>query len=410
MNPREAFDAANKEEFVPIIGKTTGNEFLVRKLTYGVLVNDPSHPLSAVSMSNSSMSIDLWTGCAWQCAYCHVQGTLQDLVNDGTMATRPQRRNPFGVDEIVDELIKHPYFLPNRTIISIGTASTEPFAPGPVTESTFEIMDAFVNRGLSNPFWIVTKGGVPKGRKNDFARITGASKGLMISLCWADNPDTVEPVRNNRFANAEEAKEAGATISWYMRPIVPEWSGTVDRIEMMLLWVRKHYSNVVDVIVPGGLRWTQGIENGLIEIHRQTMPDIPKDDNRKALPDELARAIFSMCAEYLPGVPVYLKSSCALSHMLKIPSVTSVQAFVRSACETSSCPVAQRQICANGKIFKLNAQDVQNILDQLGVPAKVTQWDIVHGMTTEPSMKSFAYAVRQSVFKHIAMGGKHEGV
>lgn len=405
MNANEAFTAANQEDFVPVIGKTTGREFLVRRLTYGVLVHDPAHPLSAVSMSNSAMSMDLWAGCTWRCKYCHVQGTLQDLVNNGTMAIRPQRRNPFAVGDIVDELVKHPYFVPNQTIISIGTASTEPFAPGLVTESTFEIMQAFIDRGLSNPFWIVTKGGVPKGRKIDFARITRATKGLMLSLCWSDNPDTIEPVRNNRFANAEEVKEAGATISWYMRPIVPEWSGTVDRIEMMLLWVKKHYGDVIDMIVPGGLRWTQGIENGLVEIHGQPMPDIPRDDNRKALPEELVKAIFRMCVEHFPGTPVYLKSSCALSKMLKIPSITSVQAFARSECEISSCPIAQRQICANGCIFRLGISEVQNILNRLGVPAQVMGWDCVRGLVTKPDMTSFTYAVRQTVFKHLATGG-----
>lgn len=405
MEPNEAFQRANHEQFVPLTGKTTGKEFQVRKMTYGVLADDPHHPLSAVSMSNSSMSIDLWTGCAWQCKYCHVQGTMQDLVDDGKMATRPLRRNQFSVNQIVDELVKHPYFVPDNTIISIGTASTEPFARGPVTDSTFEIMQAFVDLGLRNPFWIVTKGGVPKGRKIDFARVTKVSRGLMFSLCWADNPDTIEPVRNNRFANAEEAKEAGATISWYMRPIVPEWSGTFDRIEMMILWAKKHYGNIIDMIVPGGLRWTQGIENGLVEIHNQKMPEIPRDDNQKALPPELVAAIFNMCSEHFPGVPVYLKSSCALTHMLKTASVTSVQAFARTECEASICPSTQRQICSDGPIFKLKIQDAQKILDHLGVPAKVIGWDTIRGLVTEPALKSFTYTVRQAIFKHLAMGG-----
>jgi hypothetical protein len=82
-------------------------------------------------------------------------------------------------------------------------------------------MNAFIRRGLRNPFWIVTKGGVPKGIKLDFARISNVTRGLMLSLCWADNPDTIEPAHNNRFLNAAEAKEAGATIAWYM----PDRSG-----------------------------------------------------------------------------------------------------------------------------------------------------------------------------------------
>jgi DNA repair photolyase len=408
MTPKDAFIAANKEEMIPIVGKTTKKEFLVRKLTYGVLVNNPLHPLSSVSLSNNSMSIDLWTGCAWQCRYCHVQGTLQDLVDNGAMAKSPKRRNSFKINEIIDELVQHPYFIPNKTVLSIGTASTEPFAQGPVVESTFDIMNEFIDRDFKNPFWIVTKAGIPKGRKNDFARITEKSKGLMISLCWADNPDTIEPAKNNRFANIEEAKNAGATIAWHMRPIVPEWSGTNERIEMMLLWVKKNYGNFIDMVVPGGLRWTQGIENGLVEIHGQKMPNIPRDDNRKFLPDDLIGTIFNMCKEYLPGRPVYLKSSCAISHMLKMANISATQTFSRDICELSLCPVTQRRICAKNQIFTLNISHAQNILNKLGVPAKAIKYDPIKGLITKPKMNSFTYAVRQAVFQHIAIGDKNE--
>lgn len=400
----EYFAAINSEPLVQIRGMTTGREFSLREYTYGALVPDNNHPLSSVSVSNSSLSIDLWIGCAWQCRYCHVQGTYQDLDELGTMPRKPKQRNQFTVDQILDELVKHPFFIADETIISIGTASTEPFAPA-VVDSTFEIMDGFVRRGLRNPFWIVTKGGVPKGRKLDFARISNATRGLMLSLCWADNPDTIEPAHNNRFLNAEEAKEAGATIAWYMRPIVPEWSGNRDRIEMMMLWVKKHYGEVIDMIVPGGLRWTEGIENGLMEIHKLPMPNIPRDDNVKSLPQELVDSIFSLSAEHFPGIPVFLKSSCALTRMLKIPSITSVQVFARSECEVSRCPLAQRRICAQGSAYNMTAERAQGILDNLGIPAHVVSWDINHGLITHPEMSKFTYAVRQTVFKHLAMGG-----
>src|SRR3989344_4611088 len=146
---QEYFAATNFEPLVQIKGMTTGREFSLREYTYGALVPDGSHPLSSVSVSNSSLSIDLWIGCAWQCRYCHVQGTHQDLAEQGTMPRRPRRRNPFNVDQILNELVKHPFFIADETIISIGTASTEPFASGPVTESTFEIMDGFLKVGSS---------------------------------------------------------------------------------------------------------------------------------------------------------------------------------------------------------------------------------------------------------------------
>lgn len=398
------FAAINSEPLIQIRGMTTGREFSLRKYTYGILVPDNNHPLSSVSVSNSSLSIDLWVGCAWQCRYCHVQGTWQDLNEQGTMPRKPKRRNQFTVNRILDELVKHPFFVADETIISIGTASTEPFAPA-VVDSTFEIMDGFVRRGLRNPFWIVTKSGIPKGRKLDIARITSATRGLMLSLCWADNPDTIEPTHNNRFLNVEEAKEAGATIAWFMRPIVPEWSGSRDRIEMMMLWVKKRYGDVIDMIVPGGLRWTEGVENGLVEIHEIPMPDIPRDDNVKSLPQWLVDSILSLSAEHFPGTPVYLKSSCALTRMLKISSITSVQVFVRPECELSRCPSVQRRICAQSSIYNMTTERAQIILNGLGIPVQVVSWDINHGLVAHPKMSKFTYAVRQTAFKHLAMGG-----
>jgi DNA repair photolyase len=396
------FEAANTEPFIRIKGKTTGREFFLHQFTYGVLVPNSNHPLSAVSVSNNSLSIDLWVGCAWQCRYCHIQGTYQDLIDEGAMPKNPHRRNPFSVEQILDELIKHPFFVPNKTIISIGTASTEPFAPGPVTESTFEIMNAFIKRGLHNPFWIITKAGVPKGRKSDFARIVKTTRGLMLSLCWADNPKIIEPVCNNRFRNVEGAKEAGATIAWYMRPIVSEWSGNSERMEMMMLWVKKHYGQVIDMIVPGGLRWTEGIEYGLTEIHNLPMPNIPRDDNAKFLPWELIETITSLSKKYFPDIPVYFKSSCALTKMLNIPSITSVQAFSQQACEMSLCPTSQRQICAQSSIYRMTVERAQQVLDRLGIPATVVSWDLQRGLVTQPDLNKFTYAIRQTILKHLS--------
>jgi len=212
-------------------------------------------------------------------------------------------------------------------------------------------------------------------------------------------------MRNNRFLNVGEAKEAGATIAWYMRPIAPEWSGNRDRIEMMMLWVKKHYGDAIDMIVPGGLRWTEGIENGLVEIHKLPMPNISRDDNVKSLPQELVDSIFSLSAEHFPGIPVYLKSSCALTQMLKVSSITSVQVFARQECELSHCPQTQRKTCAKGLASSMTIEQAQNILDELGIPAHVISWDPQQGLVMYPEIDRFTYAVKQTIFKHLAQRG-----
>jgi len=397
--------AANTEPLQEIVGKTTGNIFQVRHYTYGVLVPDENHPLSCVSVSNNSISIDLWIGCSWQCRYCHVQGTFQDLMENGTMPKNPIKRSKFSINQIIDSLLEHPFFTPHKSIISIGTASTEPFANGVVCDSTFEIMNAFVERGLTNPFWIVTKNGIPKGRKKAFTKITRSNK-VMISLCWAGNSRLIEPAQNNRFANIEEAKESGVTVAWYMRPITPEWGGSLENIEMMMLLVKEKYGTLIDMIVPGGLRWTEGIENGLVEIHKLPMPNIPKDDNLKSLPQELIDNIFMLGNKLFPNTPIYLKSSCALTHMIGVSSINAVQVFCESQCEASICTLKQRSICCDTSVYRMNKVVAQQILDDLGIPAEVKSWDLVNGIKTSPSLQEFSHAIRQTVFKHLAMESK----
>lgn len=404
MTKEEYINLANTEPLIQLHGDLTGKDFSVREFTYGVLVPDYNHPLSCVSVANSSLSIDMWVGCKWQCAYCQVQGSNQDLADQGAMPSTPQRRNQFSVDQIIDALVEHPFFIADETVISIGTASTEPFAPGPVTDSTFALMDAFIKRGMKNPFWIVTKGGIPKGRKIDFARIGKVTRGLMISLCWADNPPHIEPVRNNRFLNIEDAKEAGATIAWYLRPLAVEWSGTRERLEMMMLWVKKNYGSFISAIVPGGLRWTEGIERGLIEVHKVGMPEIAKQENEKDLPYDLAQVILELAQEHFPGTPVYFKSSCAITHMLKIPSISSVQVLSRTECEMSLCPAEQRQVCAQGPICSIGNDDAQKVIDRIGIPVKVKSWDTTKGLETDPPLNKFTYALHQVVLNQLGLG------
>lgn len=151
----------NKKNEINIMYKN--KEYTLCEYMYGVLEMDHNNPLFCVSEANNSFSIDYWKGCSYQCAYCHVQGIYEDLDGDYRMYKAPIPRSKFSIKEIIDALVKHPYFEKDVSVISIATSSTEPFASPKVTESTLEIMEYFVSIGYKNPFWIVTKAGVPDG-------------------------------------------------------------------------------------------------------------------------------------------------------------------------------------------------------------------------------------------------------
>ena len=100
-----------------------------------------SSPLCCVSEANNSFSIDYFRGCPFQCAYCHVQGIYEDLDENLRMPNKATPRSKFTIKQIIDELIKHPYFVKDKSIISIATSSTEPFASENTTNKTLEIME-----------------------------------------------------------------------------------------------------------------------------------------------------------------------------------------------------------------------------------------------------------------------------
>ena len=388
ISPEVAFAFANTEDFVRITGPTTGKEFNIRRFTYGVLVPDENSPLSCVSVANSSLSVDVLKGCPLLCRYCHLQGTRMDLNGQGRMEKTQTMRSRFTAEEVIDALVQHPYFVPNRSIISIGTSSTEPFMPGLATETTFSVMREFIKRELRNPFWIVTKGGVPKDREVELKEICRTNK-LMLSLCWAGNPPHIEPAQNGRFNNAEMAKRAGAVISWYMRPLAVDWGASREHIEGMMQKVVREHPGVIDVIVPGGLRYTEGIQYGLEEVYKIEMPNISHNDNKKDLPERLYQDIVELAGRYFPSVPVYLKSSCALTYMLGVPSITSVQTMARDACKASLCSVSQRQICRVEPLRHASAKRATAVRRELGIPA-------------EPPLTEFTYAIQRAFIKEMA--------
>ena len=402
MKPNEAFNFACSERIVATTGPRTGNPYMFREFTYGVLVPDHNHPLVAVSVANSSLSIDLWRGCSFQCKYCHVQDSHLDMGSDGKMPSRLFPRSRFSISEILDALELHPYFIKDQTVLSIGTASTEPFASQAV-ESTFELMEEIVQRGWSNPIWIVTKAGFPKKMGKRLSLIASHNK-VMLSFCWAGNPETIEPARNDRFANIKDAKSAGATCAWYMRPMTKDWGANESHVQKMMQWViEKGYDEYIDMIVPGGLRWTPGIEYGLVEVHGIAMPNIAQDDNQKDLPEEIWEAIHDTSAKMFPDVPVFRKSSCALSHMLGIPDIRSVYVSDTHACSKSQCSSAQRNICGARPVNQWTKDTLQELFNQLSIPALVQSISGTHVHST-PSLQKFSDTIATTVKKMMAYG------
>lgn len=332
-----------------VVVDVEGKTYYLLPNTFATMSKDENNPLFCVSVANNSFSIDPWKGCPMNCAYCHVQGCYADLQN-WTNCYAPQRRSRFSDDEIVEALVHHEWFIPHKSVISIGTSSTEPFLEHDMICSTLAIMKAFTDRGLRNPFWIVTKVGFPDESYEEYFReILAAGNQIIISVCWSNNPSHIERYNGNRFRNLPLAKNLGIKINWYMRPLCDEWNTSEENLKFLFGTVEK-YAPYIDNIAPGGLRWTEGVEFGIWAVHDLPMPVLTKTDNIKTLSDDSISRISELCTQLLPDKPVYFKSSCALANVLNIPNYNLVDIFTPIYCALSVCPDEQRKLCSERKL------------------------------------------------------------
>lgn len=175
---------------------------------------------------------------------------------------------------------------------------------------------------------------------------------------------------------------------------------------MMLPVKESPYASLISAIVPGGLRWSEGIENAVTEVRGLADPGIEVlDDNAKGdLSHELAQDILSLAEEYFPELPVYFKSSCALTHMLEVASISSVQVFSERECVASICPTAQCERCVLGRIHSMSLDEAQAVLDRFNVPARASGWDESGMLLIEPGLDTFTYALRQVVINNLGRG------
>lgn len=387
-----------------LVGAKTGRNFKLTNYMYGCIDPRSNATLSNVSVTGNSLSIDIWTGCPLQCAYCHVQGVKEDLNPlNWKMRKKPVRRTTHSINEILEELVKHPLFENDKGIISICTSSTEPFMGDEIIESTISIMEWFVKHDLKNPFWIVTKVGVPSCIIDRLKEVSKTNK-IIISICWANNSEQIEPYRKDRFVNIDcFLEDKNIFFNWYLRPLVKEWSNNLLELEDMFKTISSQYKNYIHSIVAGGLRWTEGIEYGMTEVRDLSLPDNVSNASRHA--KTLTREEFIYIKElgekyFCNGTSVYLHSSCMLSEILFINNIALTNLFKPQTCMDSNCTPRQRKkcdICLKNVDFKelsshLNEKKHIDIKIE-----KVKKKEDAYELVTNPPLHDFAPSISQQI-------------
>lgn len=299
------------------------SQVVIDEQIFGALSQDRRNPFSRISVANSSFSLDPYRGCPLGCAYCIVAGSLSDLSVSKiksemkyVLPTKPKRL--FSGFELVENLIRHPAFIANKSIVSIGTASTEAFLDG-VEDDTWQIMKHILDLGLRNPFWIVTKYGMPDHLVKIWSeRIGQLSKNgipVVLSITYSGAPDWVEPYKGNRFRNLLILKNEGVKLSHHLRPII---MGINDDEESMKRALSASL-DVVENVCVGGLRKDTGVELAWEYFHHNDLNLLPDTDREKVLPDDYLKKVGEFIRKGGYKTPVFRRSSEAISSLLGIP-------------------------------------------------------------------------------------------
>ncbi|MEN3305269.1 MAG: hypothetical protein V7603_1471 [Micromonosporaceae bacterium] len=189
-------------------------------------------------------------GCSFGCAYCFRADEQQSNV-DWFLNGRPTQ--VVSEETVVEQLARHPLFVPGVTQLGLHTATTEPFLPQ-VKESTFRLLDLLDERGWHNDVMVITKHYLTA---EDAARLASyTSVRLLMFLTYNAAPAEMETMggargfRERRFESIDHlARYPHIAAAHYYRPIVPGWNDSDDQITDALTFGER-----LGLTVIGGLK------------------------------------------------------------------------------------------------------------------------------------------------------------
>jgi hypothetical protein len=229
---------------------------------------------------------------------------------------KPERL--FSSIDLVDALVKHPAFIPHKSIIGFGTGSTEFFLPG-VGDEMWQGVSHLRELGYRNPIWIICKSFLDTGKEEIWAeRLTEAARYSKVILSISDVAASkeVEPYQVDRFAAfsfvSDLAKhDANIIVSHHLRPFVPETENGASEVRTLV----RRSTHYVSSICVGGLR----IDPGMMIFWKKAgnlKKELKPGDQEKILDIDLASIVIDELQKMNLEIPVFTRSSEMLSYHL----------------------------------------------------------------------------------------------
>jgi len=288
---------------------------------FGALSQDKENPLSRVSQANSSFSLDPSFGCPLGCAYCVAGSNKRDLGKDwinknGQIKLPKKIKRIFSGRVLIKSLHKHPSFIPNKSVISISTGSSEPFLKSN-SEDTWSIMNYLISKKLHNPIWIVTKAGIPVNLneiwKKRFLELKKNKIPIIVSITHSNLPNSIEPFIGERINNWKYFLNTGIYLSHHLRPIIRDVNSSRESILSCL----KETLPLVKSVCIGGLRLDPGIILAWKYASKLSTSILPTTPGVKDMPIHVKKTVVSLIKELGYKTPIFEKSSEMISNALE---------------------------------------------------------------------------------------------
>lgn len=317
-------------------------------------------PNQLLHFFTSYLGVNPAVGCPNRCGYCVLE---KDVANPSKIIKKASPK--FTLETLLKDkrVIK-------RNALSFYNLS-DPFLKDNLKDLLY-ILEGLDAQGQKNLTVLITKLNpdrtAPKEKALErIAKLKNLRPVLMVS--YTNLPKKIEPLsKSGRLELLQKAQDLDIPVLQYVRPLWEKWTPQ-DKIQEMA----EETANLVTGVVLGGILTTEEIKK---KLSKRKVP-VPPWGNSKGryLNSDYRSLVIKAYKNINPQLPLFLNSSCGLSHALKVPHYMGFYShFSRmdphGFCQRP-CHPQQKERCATARPYIKKTKDPQ-IMER--EKTKIKEW------------------------------------
>ncbi|MGA3020559.1 MAG: radical SAM protein [Candidatus Micrarchaeales archaeon] len=286
-------------------------------------------PFEIIKQLKSWLAINPIIGCPSECAYCYRQDDNIFWVKEPVQIRT--------VEETLNNLLNHRFFLPNSTPIAICNMTTDPFFEKP-KKFIYELLSKLDDSGYTNSVGLITKQLITK---DDIAFLESLSNiNINVFVTYSEMPKNIEPIGNERRKQSlKNLSDSKIKTILYWRPIIEGQNTDEKRIKEVLDFGEK----CADAFVISGLKISPNISASLEKQGVHLVGEFKSD--HKKISDGSTSNILNFYKEEDISTPLFRRTSCAVSYLKNISDYNAHWSNPQKNC-LDTCPASQKQSCS----------------------------------------------------------------